>query len=398
MWNDSSKLAVLRAHLSNYDFNHNTEFTLRYWPGGKTEPSVKLLRQGPEMREEFFKKIIILDFDGVFNKPYTPSPAEIYLDYLIDNNLYLRQKKDRVVDNFRMLEKSDDPRPYCEGISFDFRIAELTRELHSKACEYAAENFSLVTNYSSALRDLRDMAYKPFILSASPEELIASSKNRTSIQMENVEATRFHFDSHDIFQSMELNLDDTRATKRDKIMEQSISTKYGVEIMVDDNPKTGKRIVKSGWNHVYFWANTAPILPDNINIESLELRHDFSKIIGKLKKLERGLAVTITMDEKDYKNAIELAYSAMEYGNYADRLSGLEFKENKDKVVRSLRKYIEQMGGIFPSKQTGIPLDLKSVEIETNERVAKSKLKRLMNKFFENSLETKIPRNLISVA
>ncbi len=396
MWSDGAKLAVLREHLTNDNFNYFTDKTLRYWPEGRQGHSVKLLREGREMREEMYKKNIIFDCDGVVNKPATPAPMEFYVDYITDKNDYLMQRKEHIIRNIKMLEKEENFGTYADAISDDFRKGGLSWRTHVEACNYSRENLSLATNFTPTMSRLRDMGYRPFVLSASPRDLVVRLSKRLAIVEDDIEATEFHFDQDGLFQNMQLNLGSTRAEKRDRIMERTVLTKYGLEVMVNDNPVTGRKIVKSGWNHVYFWLKDSPPMPENINVDMLDLRRDFERLVGKIKQLERGLAVTIMMDEKGYKEAIGIAHDVMEMGNRAMNISGLEFNEDKKKFARMLRSYVKRMGGIFPSKQTEIFLHLRDVETDRNERTAKPKLRAFLEKFFASSLEAKLPQNLYS--
>ncbi len=389
-------MRVLSWYGSRNDFSKFADRTLDIWFGDVSEQPIKLLRQGPELKYATNKKLIILDYDDVVNEYQTPAPASLLVLNLIENNSYLEEHKERFLYNFKMLESAEDPRPYADAISHDFRKGELTYKLYIKACEYAAENFSMVSGFTSAINSLREMAYRPFILTASPQELLESCQKRLTIGMRDIEASKFYFDSHGIFERMELNLDETRSIKRDKILEQSIFTRNGFEFMVDNNLVTGKRIVKPGFRFYIWAAKEVPVMYDNISIKMFELRTDFTKLPDKTKRIEKGISIPIVIDQSDYKRAIELGHTAKDHGDRALNLSGEDFKIEKFKFLEDLGLHINLMHYIFPSELTEIRRHMNDLRFEKKERLAKIKLKLVMELFLENSLEPKMPLDLIT--
>lgn len=350
-WSESSRLVVLREYARNENYSLHTDKTLIYWPEGRGGPSVKLLREGPEMLLRP-PKILISDLDGVVNKPDTPPPAKYFLGFIVENNDYLRSKKDSVFEKFKMLEKADNPKPFAESLSDDFRKGELTKELYLDACDYAAENLSVTVNFNHAIRRLRNMGYRTFVLTASPRDLVVSLEKRLAIKAKYSETSEFHFGSNGVFRRMELNLDETRAAKRDRIMQHSVSTKYGLEIMMDDNWTTAKRIMKFGPNHVYFMLTKTEPMPNNITVEMQEARYDSNKIVERIKRLEKGIGVTIVLSERDHKRAIGLSQDAVHYGERALTSFGEGFEINMSRSVNSITEYSELMRGLFPGKKS----------------------------------------------
>lgn len=383
-------MQLLTQHLVCDNYNFHTDKTLQVFLD-KSEPPVKIGREGREMRYQSGKKAIIVDNDGVTNRFNTPSTAENYVEDITDKNSYLRSKKKQVFFDFKMLESTEDPGPHRDSLSYHFRKGELTYRQHIDACDRAAQNLQMVQRYNWGINRLYDMAYRVFMLTGSPQELLERCSNKLGIGMENIEPSKFYFDSRGIFERMELNIDSTRSDRRDAIMEQTVFSRHGFEIMVDNNPVSGKRIAKSGWNRFYLWASKdVPILSDSISVEAFEIRHDFGKLVDRIKRLERGLQVVLTMSEEEHKDAIALAHRAMEYGNLALESSGTEFEKNFNSFATYARRHVKQMGGIFPSRQTQIFTRIKSAENERNELEAKLKLKETMEVFFDNSFEVKM--------
>lgn len=390
-------MAVLTEHLM-HDFNHFTDKTTEIWLD-KAKYPVKLLRQGPEMRYWPEKKAIILDYDDTVNRYGTPPPAGLYVISITEKNPHLKSKHERVFHNFKMLEQAEDPRPYADALAHDFRKGELTYKQHMDACEYAAENFSMVPGFTWTINALREMAYRPFILTASPRELLEKSQNRLTIGMESIEASEFYFDSHGIFERMELNMDETRSRKRDKILQQSVFTKYGFEFMVDNNPNSVKRIAKMAWDehHIYIVAaENAPVMSGNVSIALPELRYDFTPLLDKTKKLERGLNVVIILSQNEHRDAVAFSHMAVEYCKRALESSGREFENNRDKSLNAILSYDRQMKHIFPSRQLRIREEIRSAQRKMKEDMAKIKLKELVEKFSNNALESKISPKIFS--
>lgn len=388
-------MAVLGEHLFRDNFDYFTDDTIEIFLN-QTEYPIKLGRQGPEMKYWPSKKIIILDYDDVVNKYGTWAPAKHYVVDITEENSYLKSKRERILQNFKMLEYADDPRPFADALSYDFRKGELTYRQHIEACRHAAENFSMVAGFTWTIGALREMAYRPFILTASPRELLEESQKRLTIEMDSIETSEFYFDSHGIFDRMELNLDDTRSKKRDKILQQSIFTRYGFEYMVDNNPKTLKRIAKMGWNKFYIVAaEDVELMSGNISVGAKELRYDFTKLVDKTKRLERGLRIVVAMSEEEYMSSIFSAHRVMDYGNSTLKSSGPAFEIMKEKFTNEIRTHVKQMRGIFPSKHTQILEHASLLERDKNEASAKIKLTEVMYAFYKSSLEAKLSRNLI---
>lgn len=399
VWSDRSIFYLLQRHLNDEKFDYFTDKTLRIFPRGRNGPSIKFLREGPEMRKEPYQKIIIFDYDNIVNRLGSDPPAKYYILYIIDKNSFLKSKKESVLENFVMLEKADNPSPHADALSYYFRKGELAKGLHLEACYYAANNFDLATNFNSAIERLRDMAYRPFILSASPEDLVQKSRRRLGIAAENIKATPFHFDSRGIFERMELNMGESRATKRDEIMKQSVSTKYGLEIMVDDNQKTGSRIAKSGWKHIYFWAGEAEPTVENISIKAPELRENPEKIVIFLKRLERAIAVPVVIpNEERYMGIVKTVNNAVAHYKLAMRLSGSGHHTEKRAATSFIRKYNREVSGMYPANKTELLENLKEIDLEKNTWKSKRLLNDFMRKFIDSSLEARMPENLAAVA
>lgn len=386
------KLAVLQQHLFR-DFDYHTDKAMRIFPRGAYGPSFKLLNSSPEMILEKSKKMIILDSDGVVNKPDTDSPTAIFAKYLITNNDFLRQKERQVLWNMMMLEKDDDPRQYAENLNYLFRKSELTENLYSNACDYAADNFSIAPNLERTIERVKNMGYIVAVLTASPYQIVKRYSRRVPVDVNHVKASTFHF-RDGIFEKMDLNLSESRMKSKEVLMEDYVKANYTVEIIVDDNPVTGKKVVKGGWDSINFWISDTDPKLSNVSLNMSKLRHNFLPLEDKLRSLERGIAVVMTMSEKDYKAAIQMSHDSVDYGTKALNSSGYEFHQMKEKFVDRMDSYFKTMDFRFPSRATGMERRVRDLKFERNDGIAKSKIKNIVEIFSKKSIEAQMPIEL----
>ncbi|MBI4894202.1 MAG: hypothetical protein HY833_00495 [Candidatus Aenigmarchaeota archaeon] len=356
----------------------------------RTGRSVKILDSGPGMLRENFKKSVISDADGVVESPDSRSMARIYVDQIVEENGYLRDNRDRVYRDFVGMERGAAPEAFSADLQALFRNGGLTRGQHVRSCEKAAEEFGLVSGYSSGVRRMREMAYELYYLSASPRDTFEFAQRRLMVDMGHVKASEFYFDRDGFFQSMEINLGPTRSEKRDEILRESCSSTYGFEIMVDDNPVSGQRLAKQGWNHFYFWVAGKQPLMENVSVSAPDIRDDYGGLADRLKKVERAMAVMLLMDERGYRYAVDLAHDALEYGDRCLVSRGLEFEHHRDKFMDSLRRHMAEMGPIFPASKSGLAVRLAELRIEDGEAESREMVRGILEKFRMVSLESRL--------
>lgn len=397
MWNSVTQIALLEQHLLNNNLNHREDRPIKYFPKGPAEPSVKLLDFTSDLRDEKFKKNIIFDLDNTINRYKTRPPTMLFLDYvsLPEKNFYLNQKKSRLEYDIKMIETADYPKVYVDDISFLFREAKLTEELYLEAAKYAGENFSIAPNLNKAIDYLKKMGYIISILSASPYEVVESCSKRIRINMRHVKASEFYFDSRGIFDRMNLNIGEMRARNRDLLMDRLVRAKYNIEIMVDDNPITGKRIANEGPNHIYFWLSDQKPILRNISLSMPELRHDFLQLVYKVMMLERAIAISLTMSEESYRAVHKLAHLALNYGRKALSCFEDEFNFYKEKFVETSNEYMDTMR-YYPAKTSGIKNRIRRLENQDNRYIAKPDLREIVKDFYNTSVEAQIPLPLTS--
>jgi len=367
---EEARVRILRAH-GSYPFDPSTDLRPRY--------------------SAVSGNVAISDFDGVVNRYKTPDPMRLYLDYIFGENHDLERRQDSVFYRINNLQRGEDVKSNADEISEIFRVCSLTKELHKRACRHAADNFSIVSNYRPALNALKKMGYRLLFLSASPEDLIADCEDRLGIRSGYVEATRFHFDSHGIFQGMDMNLGETRVAGRDRLLERFQLTKNGLDIIIDDNPVTG---VKAGFPDANIWLDDAPEIHNNVSVVNKKARKDLMEVPRTIKQLERGRRVIALIGENKYNKLVNLAHDIMDDYVEAQLKSGYELFYRRDKTVRDTLVYLDGMCDLFPSRKTGIRDDLKDLKLERDERLVKIMMRGLSEKFYKASLEAKVPMDL----
>jgi hypothetical protein len=294
-----------------------------------------------------------------------------------------------------MIETMDYPRVYVDDIFFLFREARLTKQLYLEAADYAGKNFSIAPNLNKAIEYLKKMGYVISILSASPQEVVQSCNKRLGLDKKHIIGSQFYFDSRGIFDRMELNIGELRARNRDLLMNKFVPDKYNVEIMIDDNPITGKRIAQEGPNHVYFWlSNEKPILK-NVSVSMPALRQDFLQLVQKIKMLERAIAISLTMSEETYRYVHKLAHLALNYGKKALNCLENEFIFYEEKFIESFNMYTDTMR-YYPAKTSGIKKRVEMLEHQSDTRIKKFELQKIVKDFYNTSVEAKIPIPLAS--
>lgn len=342
------------------------------------------------MLQEKLKKSVISDADGVVESPGTSSMARMYVDQVIEENDYLRDHKHYVYRDFASLENGEMPEVFATDLQTLFRRGGLTRRQHERSCEKAAENLSLVSGYNSGMERIREMAYDLYYLSASPEDTFRFAQDRLMIDMGHVRASEFHFDENGIFRGMDINIGPTRAKKRDEILMESCSSNYGFEIMIDDNPVSGRRIAKQGWNHAYFWvAGEQPVM-ENVSVMATDIRDDYRGLAERLGKLERAMAVMLLIDEGRYRHAIDLAHDALEYGDRCISSKGLEFEHYREKFISSIDQHMAEMRPIFPAKKSGLELKSAELKVEDGHKASRKIIGEMLEKFSQVSLESRL--------
>ena len=384
---------VSRSHVLETGYEHDSDEALRM-RDPHTGKSVKILDSGPGMLREKFKKSVISDADGVVESPESHSMARIYVDQVIQENDYLRDNKHHVYRDFVGMESGEMPGVFAIDLQTLFRKGGLTQRQHERSCEKAAEEFGLVSGYNSGMKRIREMAYDLYYLSASPMETFRFAKERLMVEMDHVKASEFHFDEDGMFQRMEINLGPTRAKKRDEILMESCSSNYGFEIMVDDNPVSGQRIAKQGWNHAYFWVAGEQPMMENVSVMAKDIREDYNGLPDRLKKLERAMAVMLLMDERSYSHAVELAHEALEYGRRCLSSDDWRFGRYKDNFIRSLDQHMAEMRPIFPAKKSGLALKSVELRLENDDAASRRMIGEMLDKFEQVSLESRLSSSL----
>lgn len=396
-WSAGAKLDVLYNHAVS-DFYHFAKYALRVHPEGMSGPSVKIMRRGPEMRREPMKKAMVYDLDNTVNKPDTPPPILLYLERVYQGNRYLDGKKDAILERIGRMEREDDFAPHADAVAHYFRKGGLTKSLHRRACDYAAENLSIATGFTTSVSEHRDMAYTPCILSASPIDLIESLEGRLTIRAGDSQGTEFVFDSHGMFSGMEINLGESRIAKRNKILENVFGSSYGIEMMLDDNPFTGRKMIKSARNvffsPFYVWLKDAEPMPGNLTISMQKIREDYRAHTDLTWRVERGFGAITVMSEEEYRKAANVANDAVYYGRAAMVSTGPEFEVNEKNFLGSTWEYIHMMRGLYPHEKTGILPELRNLEFAGHEKVAKIHIGKALAILLETSLEAKTPRDL----
>ena len=342
-----------------------------------------------------YEKYIIFDFDDVFNMYATESPIKNYLSNLTDGRLnYLRESKKKIFDSIFSLEKGEDPVSHGKIISKYFREGGLSERIHLDLCEKASDDFVPAKNLKKTIDILNSMKYNQYILSASPEELIVFSKNKNEIKIsdDNVYSTNFSFGDGK-FISMNINLGNIRRSNRDTIVNEKKNTKAKLEIMVDDNPETGKRILRPG-NYVNFWLNRKSPENDNFNIADYTIREDFSNLVERLKKIDRGFDIVNSLDETRYSNSIKCVVSGISYAKNALKSDGKEFVENKNQSMLMLKAYDVKMGNMsFYDRK--LREKISQVYAEDDKIKSNGKIKEIIEKIDGKCLETKLDVNLL---
>ena len=389
MWREQSKIQLLWGCLY-HPFDYHTDVSLRYWPDGRSGGSIVMMKKDSAMKLEKGRKIVIIDCDGVVNRYGTPPPVMFYITYLIERLDHLRDKEHRIKQNLVGMESSDDPNPFARNLEYDFVKAGLTKRLHDDACAHAAESFQLVPGYEIAMNNVVNrMAYRPFMLSASPEDLIGEASRKLRICDGDFRGTRFNF-KEGLFTGMDLNLGQRRSSMRDEIMQNSVSTRYGFEIMFDDNWVTGRRMMKVGSDKINIWAGKSEPVSSNVSISKQEMRYHFGHLESSLERIERGQGTILLMDESEWLDAVESSKEFVAVGRRALEETGPEFYRDMYRALRCLMSHLDGMRGIFPSSSTKISEMVASVRSGSSERESKAGLSRLIDVFYGASLEAKM--------
>lgn len=389
MWKEQSKIQ-LQWNCLYHPFDYHTDVSLRYWPDGPSGKSVVMMRRSPEMRLERGRKILILDMDGVVNLYGSLPPVAFYVGYLIENLPHLREKRERVMTNLRGLDSSDDPSPFARNLEYDFRKAGLSKNLHERACIHAAESFQLVPGYETAMNRLaNEMSYRAFVLSASPSDLISEASAKLRIGTDDFRGTEFSF-KDGRFVCMDLNLGERRSKMRDEIMMNSVSTRYGPEIMVDDSWNSVRKVMKVGSNRIYMILGEMGAVKGNVSIVKQEIRRNFVHLEESVSKIERGEGVMLMMSEDEWLKAVHMSKEFVESGRRALSESGREFFTHFYRSMGILNDYVESMRGIFPYRTSSFRRRVAGVNGSVGEDVLKRRFSDLIDVFYEMSLEAKL--------
>lgn len=393
MISERFRAKILQASVSS-EFDPKTDMAVDFYPSGKGGEKFVLMDRSQKTDPS---KPLISDYDGVLNRDGSDPPTMIWLQKLFDGNYGLRQNRDRIIRNIGMLERGGDEELLASEIERDFKENDLSSGFHLGACDHAANSFELVKNYAEARDDLTGMGYRLYILTAAPADLVAMSRERLGVEPWDFEASRFVFDESGKFKHMELNLGGNRYSKRDRLLERSAFTRYGLEITVDDNPVTGSRIVKSGWPHAYFWLGTATDMQENVSVGLKDARQDFNKIPDAVEKMEAGYSRIMLYEDGVYKQIVNLANDIHAYSKRLANFSGLNFKEGKLKLYQDFGNYAAAMRGLYDYRRNGTLGDVLEMQNEKDEIAAKILLKKFSEKFYASSLEAKLPTDLVRV-
>ena len=363
---------VLREHLTDKDFITNRRPTSK----GRS---------------------VIFDFDSVCNMYSTYDPTKNYLLRLSDGRLEkIHEKKEELFGIVPRLEKGGDPVYLGNLISEILKDGNLTKRTHEDICKEVSDEFIPAKNLKKTIDELVRKGYVPYILSASPKELVkfCIDKNEIEIKDENIYSTDFVFDEKEKFVSMELNLGKVRKSKRDLISEKN-PDEYGLEVMIDDNPVTGKNVLKPGCRYVNVWLNNKSVpVNDNLNIVDDLVRDDFSILSEKLEKIDRGLDVVNGLDERIYTESIKCIHSAVKYGEAALKSGNGDFIENKGTFVIMLKAYDVKMGDVsFYDRK--IRSKISEINLEDRKIMCKKKIKEVVEILDEKCLESRLDSSLL---
>jgi len=378
---------VSRCHLElNYECETDESLTVR---DPDTGNSLVFSEYGSDMRLEDCKKAIVSDCDGVVDEPGTPSMAKMFVEEIADKP-NMRGYEDYIYRDFVMMERGKQPEIHALDLQSIFRKNDLKWRQYDDACYKAAENLSLVSGYLSGVEQMRDMAYELFYLSASPSRAFYYAQDKLMVDMNHVKASDFSFGEDGTFKSMSINIGYSRYRKRDEILRSSCMSDYGFDIMIDDNPVTGSRIAKQGWNHACFWVGGEQPMIQNVSVMAKDVREDYRKLPVRLKMMDRAMMVMLLKDESRYRKLVSLARDIPDYGDRCLGSTGYEFDYMKESLIGKIERYTKGMSPIFPARKSGIALMLEELKLERNERRAKRKIGKIIEVFESFSPECKM--------
>jgi hypothetical protein len=343
---------------------------------------------GSGMRDLPFKKAVVSDGDGVIEEPGSPSMAWQFVDEISDLP-NMRQYRDYIFRDFVMIERGNQAELHATDLQTILKNNGFRFEQYDKACYNVARNVELVSGYKSGVEQIMDMGYELFYLSASPEGAFYHAQDRLMVDMNHVKASEFVFDDDGYFKSIKLNISDFRAKNRDDILRSSCMSDFGFNIMIDDNPKTGSKIAKQGWNHVCFWVNGDQPMIENVSVMAKDIREDYRRLPARLKMLDRAMMVMLLKDERDYSNLVKMANEVLEYGRCCMD-GGKTYMKYKDLFINKLENYISGMRPIFPARRSGLELMLEELKLERNEIKSKERIRKMMTIFESMSPECKM--------
>lgn len=355
----------------------------------KTGGSLVFSDYGSGMRDVRCKKTVVSDGDGVIEEPGSPSMAKMFVEE-ISGLPSMRGDREYIHRDFVMMDRGDQPDLHAIDLQTIFRKNGLRWRQYDEACYKAARGLKLVPGYNSGVEQIRDMAYDLFYLSASPERAFYHAQDRLMVDMGHVKASEFFFDEEGRFESMEINLGGARSDKRDDILRSSCMSDRGFDIMIDDNPVTGGRIAKQGWNHACFWVGGEQPMMRNVSVMAKDIRQDYRGLPARLRMMDRAMMVMLLKDEFNYGILVGLAQEVPEYAGRCISSTGLEFGHLKDAFADRLGRYMEGMKPVFPSKKSGLSAMLEELRLERNEERAKRKIGKMAEIFESMSPERKM--------
>ncbi len=339
----------------------------------------------PNNRGTCMKKMLS-DIDGVLN---TTSLFGEYMKSLYSRNPMIKLNRSRLEGALKGLgpENVDGPVEEFSRILSDSRLSLID---HLMSCKYAAENVEITRNAIPYLRGLKRMCYDVEFFSGSPDtavKMFVAGRlgidwlNQSSV-FDCARGSDYVFDEYGNFLRIMPMLYEYKKVAAEKVLEESVGTKNGINMVISDDPGDFKMV--QSFINPFILAGESCDIPDSVSVAVPEARNDMLELLPVIRKAEMALCFSLghTLEHQrlmlsealSMKSACEKMTSQKE-----------DIEDARDSALSHMKKYKELSRKIFSTSDGFTGIDKIARKLETSkEKDSISALSYMLLETFNN--------------
>jgi len=292
---------------------------------------------------KFHSKAAICDWDGVFNRKGDPPLYKmVWEEIAIENN----EVKTGITELERIDSRIRRPEDVVAGekeFTEFFRSHHLIWEQYRSANERVAEHFLKYYLKRGSRRFVNkakdNMGYSLGVISGCSQIALEIVAHAIGFPIENVFGTPYFFNENGKFVGMNLMLGWRKPVNKEHFLQQTIGTKYGCCVIIEDDIVLGAPQIKTGINPAVIVGNhRREEIPFDVVTCCPDAEEDLEKIIPAICRFEYGWVTTNLVSQQDTDSMFDLAKNVVEV---ASTMNKSNFRSARIDIAKRILQILE---------------------------------------------------------